>query len=189
MKKTLTFAIPSLLAAGMVPLTTLDASSPEGTTDDPSSRNDPLKDIVQDIGDSHTYTLAQHQSHQSHASHRSHRSYSYRLPSPEQSEGVEQAAYSGTRNQMSTPANAILPSSPAIAKKLKVLPGNTARFAELVTRVQLALASRGYEVGEVDGRLHARTIAAVYQYQKDQGQLPSGKLTGDVLSSLSIVAQ
>lgn len=194
MKKAITFSIPSLLAAGLVPFSgAAAADGSEPAADEEKSLFDGLGEIVQNIDESHTYTLAQHRSHQSHASHgshQSHRSYSYRLaPSGETDVATAPMESPETRNHSSTPPNAVLPSSPAIAKKLKVLPGNSAKFHDLVTRVQLALASRGYEVGEVDGRMHARTVAAVYRFQQDIGQVPSGKITSDVLGSLAIVAQ
>jgi len=94
-----------------------------------------------------------------------------------------------SRNESSTPYNSVLPSTPAIAKKLKVLPGNSEHFRTLVTRTQLALIARGYEAGEVNGEVHARTVAALYRYQTDTGFVPSGKITSETLSSLGIVAQ
>lgn len=193
MKKKVTFTIPGLVAAGLVPFSGAIANNSENAVTEDSSMFESLKNMILGIDESHSYTLAQHSSHASHASHGSHgshRSASYR--SPPASEGeleFQPVGLDTTRNEQSTPPTAVLPSSPAIAKKLKVLPGNSAKFGELVTRVQLALTSRGYEVGEVDGRMHARTIAAVYQYQQDRGMIPSGKLTNDVLSSLAIVAQ
>lgn len=44
-------------------------------------------------------------------------------------------------------------------------------------------------MGEVNGELHARTVAALYKYQEDTHQIPSGKVTNEVLSSLGIIAQ
>jgi His-Xaa-Ser repeat protein HxsA len=196
MKSRISFSIPSLVAAGLVPLSAAASSPAEMTAEDDKAGFDTLRNIVQDIGESHSYTLAQHrshashQSHGSHGSHQSHRSASFRAPGVgDGGVQLESVGYPETRNEDSTPPSAILPSSPAIAKKLKVLPGNSAKFEQLVTRVQLALATRGYDVGEVDGRMHARAIAAVYLYQQDQGMIPSGKITSEVLSSLAIVAQ
>jgi len=90
---------------------------------------------------------------------------------------------------MSTPPSSILPSSPAIVKKLKILPGNSEKFRELVMRVQIALLAKGYDVGEINGGLHARMVAALYKYQEDVSQIPSGKLTNETLSSLGIIAE
>ena len=70
-----------------------------------------------------------------------------------------------------------------------MLPGNSGKFQELVQRTQLALLAKGYSVGTIDGEVDAKTVAALYRYQTDQGMVPSGKLTSDTLSSLGIVAQ
>ena len=94
-----------------------------------------------------------------------------------------------TRNERSTPPNSVLPSSPAIARKRVMLPDNSGKLHELVMRTQIALLAKGYQVGRVNGELHARTVVALYHYQEDAGQDPSGKLTDEVLSSLGIVEQ
>ena len=177
------FAIPTLLAAGLAPLAAIAENSGHDATGTDDSIFDSLKKMVSNIGESHQFTLAQHRSHQSHESHQSHRSYGYRL-TPE-----DGTAAANSRNEMSTPHSSILPSTPAIAKKLKVLPGNSEKFRELVTQMQLALLVRGYDVGEVNGEIHARTVAALYRYQAEEGFVPSGKITSETLSSLGIVAQ
>jgi His-Xaa-Ser repeat protein HxsA len=175
------FAIPTLLAAGLVPFAA--AGDEEEATATEGSFFDGLKKIVSSISDTHKFTLAQHRSHSSHASHSSHRSSGARL-----TRGDAQVASGSTRNEMSTPPTSILPSTPAITRKLKILPGNSGKFRELVTQAQIALLVRGYETGEVSGELHARTVAALYRYQADKGLVPSGKLTNEVLSSLGIAA-
>lgn len=167
----------------------LQASEGQKADQTDDSLLDRLKGMVTNIDESHSFTLAQHRSHQSHASHgshQSHRSYGYRLPTGEAETAVASAP---SRNEMSTPPNSILPVSPATARKLKVLPGNSGKFGELVTRAQIALAAKGYDVGAMDGQIDARTVAALYRYQGDQGMVPDGKLTNEVLSSLGIVAQ
>jgi len=182
------YAIPTLFAAGLVPFATGPGHATQETDD--GSLFDSLKKMVVNIDDSHHFTLAQHSSHQSHSSHgshQSHRSYSYRL-APDDAGAVTQAS-AQTRNEYSTPFTSVLPSTPAIARKLKVLPGHSEKFKELVTRAQLALLSRGYESGEVNGEIHARTVAALYLYQSEAGFVPSGRLTPETLSSLGIIAQ
>lgn len=191
MAKRAAFIIPSLLAAGFTPAVAIadaEATRAGGIQD---RELDIAKNVVTSIDESHTFTLAQHRSHQSHhshGSHQSHRSYSHRLM-PGEGPAEAMAASAVGRNESSVPANSILPSSPAIAKKLKVLPGNSEKFQKLITRAQLALLARGYDVGAVDGEMHARTIAAIYQYQTATGLIPSGKMTNETLSSLGIVAQ
>ena len=182
------FAIPSLLAAGLTPLAVGGADT-EANAGSGDAHLDEMKGIVTSIDESHRFTLAQHRSHishSSHGSHQSHRSYSYQIVPGEGLPGSAVAS-ADTRNEMSTPPNSVLPSSPAIAKKLKVLPGTSGKFKELVMRTQIALLAKGYEAGEVNGQLHARTVAALYEYQEDVGQIPSGKVTSEVLSSLELL--
>ena len=73
----------------------------------------------------------------------------------------------------------MLPSSPALVeqRKLKILPGNSAKFADTVIQAQLALAGRGFDVGVIDGTLHARSIAAIYEFQSSVGLQSTGKLS------------
>jgi His-Xaa-Ser repeat protein HxsA len=192
MTKARKLAIPSFLAAGMVPFgATADVGQAE-TESGGGTLLDNIDALISSIEDSHHYTLAAHSSHASHASHGSHgshRSSSMRPDAP--SSDVAMATLEGaiTRNVSSTPPTSILPSSPAIARKLKVLPGNSKKFHDIVMRAQIALHTRGYEVGAVDGSLHARTVAAIYLYQSDAGVVPSGKLTTATLSSLGLPAQ
>ena len=93
----------------------------------------------------------------------------------------------------STPTSSILPSSPAITdlagekRKLKVLPGNSGKFKDTLLRAQVALASQGYSVGAVDGEMHARTVAAIYEFQLQSGIEPTGKLSPETLSKLGIL--
>ena len=62
------------------------------------------------------------------------------------------------------------------------------RFQETIQKLQIALVSRGFDVGEVNGLLHSRTIAAVYEYQSKNNFIPNGKITPETLSSLGITA-
>ncbi len=179
-------AVSTLLAAGLTPLPVLGDDDSKAGDHSHDSLTDRVRSIVTSIGDSYTYTLAQHRSHASHGSHKSHSSH--------RSGGVHLvrdavALASGTRNEASTPPNSVLPSSPAIARKLKILPGNSPKFREVVLRTQIALLAQGYQVGEVNGELHARTVAALYRYQETMGEVPSGRLTDTSLSLLGIVAQ
>ncbi len=180
--------IPTLLAAGLTALPVAADVEAEKSSESEISLFDHMKGIVKNIEEAHQFTLAQHRSHQSHSSHQSHRSSSYQSPSIQSGSQATLPAES-TRNKMSTPPNSVLPSSPAIVKKLKILPGNSGKFRELVMRTQIALLSKGYHVGEINGELHARMVAALYKYQEDTGQIPSGKLTNETLSSLGIAAQ
>jgi len=186
------FTIPSLIAAGIFSGSTSaeEAKSPE------TSIVEDISEIVLSISDEHKYTLAFHRSHYSHGSHGSHGSHrSYFAPQPapspelKTSEETEPSNVVGTRNERSTPRSSILPKSFGTLKKVKVLPGNTPKFRNIVLRVQLSLYGLGYEVGPVNGNLNATTVAALYNYQKDKGMVPSGKITHEVLDLLSIVAR
>ena len=55
----------------------------------------------------------------------------------------------------------------------------------LVSRLQNALNSAGYDAGPADGILGNQTIAAVRSYQKDNN-MPSGQLTLGVLEKLDV---
>lgn len=193
--KRLFIAIPTLLAAGFMPAQGWAEDDSRADRHDKKSFLDNLEAIVSDISESHTYTLAQHQSHASHGSHGSHgshRSGGYAPPNvPEDGRGLSFVSYEegSGRNEMSTPRSTILPSSPAIAKKVKILPGNSAKFKEIVSRLQIALLSQGYDVGQINGEMDAKTIAAIYHYQSRSGLIPSGRVSDETLGLLGIVAQ
>ena len=183
------FTIPSLIAAGIFSGSTSaeEAKSPE------TSIVEDISEIVSSISDEHKYTLAAHRSHGSHHSHQSHHSHMAPQPAPSPElksiDEVGQSNIVSTRNERSTPRSSVLPRSFGTLKKVKVLPGNTPKFRNIVLRVQLGLYGLGYEVGPVNGNLHANTVAALYKYQKDKGMIPSGKITHEVLDLLRIVAQ
>ena len=194
--KAIGYVVPSLAAAGAVSadLGGFDSSKVSAPLD---SLKD-AKSIVSNFQDNQVFTLAGHSSHASHGSHGSHGSHSSHSSSGlilEQIDESEQRMAingldTGARNEASTPRSTVLPSSPAIAKhkKLKILPGNSKKFTEVVTQVQIALGSRGYDIGAVNGEYHARTIAAIYEYQAARGIPATGKITPETLSSLGIIA-
>ncbi len=53
-----------------------------------------------------------------------------------------------------------------------------------VRRAQTALASRGYDVGPVDGIMGPRTGAAIQAFQSDQGLAPDGRVTSGLIELL-----
>jgi His-Xaa-Ser repeat protein HxsA len=190
------FLIPTILAAGLVPVSSAVFA---GNSNHVSAEKSLIEDIVehaQSISDLNEFSLAGHQSHQSHQSHASHSSHrSYYAPEPpdpgpayESTNSGDHTATLSGRNEASTPRSSVLPKSLSAAKKPKVLKGNTAKFAQIVTLAQLALQSRGYEPGLVGGELHPRTIAAVYKYQRDTGLVPTGKLDNGTLNTLGVIA-
>ena len=178
------FIIPSLLAAGLVPA----FSSAEEATTSQSSLDQDISEVIASITGDHQYTLAWHGSHHSHASHASHHSH-FAPPGLPTNEALETSNLTGSRNERSTPPKSFLPSSPGVLKKVKFLPGNSDKFQKIVVQVQVALHVLRYDVGAVNGNMHANTVAAVYKYQMDRGMVPSGKITHQVLDSLGIVAQ
>lgn len=182
------FTIPSLLAAGLVPAL---SSAEEGTVTQ-TKKTDDLSKIILSISDEHEYILAAHRSHSSHGSHGSHRSSSFRSfsnPGPTTGEAIEPSDLTGSRNDMSTPPSSVLPQSHGTLEKGKILPGNSHKFRKIVLRVQLALDGLGYDVGSINGELHATTVSALHKYQGDKKLIPSGKITQKVLDSLGIVAK
>jgi His-Xaa-Ser repeat protein HxsA len=195
MNKKIKFSVAVIAAAGF------SAPALAGETDKISPKTagflDEIKSVFQTLNDRHEYTVAGHSSHQSHGSHgshSSHRSY-YKPPEIDDLEDrLSKADLPGTqmvnvRNDRSTPSNSILPGSPAITKKLKPLPGNSTKFKDVVTRAQLALLARGYDLGTVDGRLDAKTMAALYKLQNALGMPANGKLTPEVLTALNVSAR
>lgn len=191
------FVIPTILAAGLVPASSAISADESNHISSEKTLIDDIIQHAQSISELNEFSLAGHRSHQSHQSHASHSSHrSYYMPEPpdpgpgsitQQGEGdIQTVALSG-RNENSTPRTSILPKNPMTAKKPRVLKGNTAKFGEIVAKAQLALLSQGYEVGAVSGDLHARTIAAIYKYQRNNGLVPTGKLENDTLNRLGIV--
>jgi peptidoglycan hydrolase-like protein with peptidoglycan-binding domain len=71
---------------------------------------------------------------------------------------------------------------------MKILPGNSLKFKKILLRAQLSLNSSGYDIGPMGNGMNAKTVAAIYRFQKDKGMIPSGKLTNEVLSALGISA-
>jgi His-Xaa-Ser repeat protein HxsA len=184
--------ISSLLAAG---LPAMDAAAlTPNTPGVPGDTDRASADLP--ISSLHVYTLAQHRSHRSHGSHGSHESHgshrSYMGPSLGLNGGEAEAdqAVKAGRNTQSVPPSSVLPASPEIAKAtLKHLPGNSAKFRTIVLRVQVALHLKGYFSEPFDGLMHARTMAAIYDYQSKHGLEPSARLTPEFLGSLGIVAE
>ena len=91
------------------------------------------------------------------------------------------AVLSSHRNERSTPPNAVLPSSPAIASQND----------HIVDHVSVGLAKAillrlGYPVGRLDNRITAKFKAALFRYQRAHGILSSGTLDDVTLRSLGI---
>ena len=188
------FVVPTLAAAGSAALNAdTEATKTTSLEMDDASLLQNAKSLVSELETQQVYTLAQHSSHGSHGSHGSHSSHSSHASGGARTisidnDGVDELE---ARNLASTPNSSVLPSSPALVeqRKLKILPGNSAKFADTVIQAQLALAGRGFDVGVIDGTLHARSIAAIYEFQSSVGLQSTGKLSSETLSSLGIVAE
>lgn len=120
------------------------------------------------VQDAHN-VYAAHYSHSSHASHSSHVSSatSYGTPS----------ASPKTPPAQSTPSRKSTAPNQARSKS---------SLAELVYRVQITLATKGYKVNNFDGVLGNQTRDAIKQYQKDHGLKANGRLSTNTLNSLGI---
>lgn len=56
--------------------------------------------------------------------------------------------------------------------------------SETVRAIQRELKQRGYRPGPTDGRLGAETVAAIKSFESDQGLVPTGRISAQVLSRL-----
>jgi peptidoglycan hydrolase-like protein with peptidoglycan-binding domain len=54
----------------------------------------------------------------------------------------------------------------------------------IVKQVQQLLITRGYRAGTVDGQMGAETVAAIRTFETDQGLVPKGRISADVLERL-----
>jgi peptidoglycan hydrolase-like protein with peptidoglycan-binding domain len=54
----------------------------------------------------------------------------------------------------------------------------------LVKQIQQSLIARGYRAGAVDGQMSAETVAAIRTFETDQGLVPKGRISVEVLERL-----
>lgn len=159
-----------------------------------------------------------HSSHSSHASHSSHSSSSsggYIPRSTYSSPSYSSPSYSPPAPPSVTPAPAPLYSPPAAAQPatpksnapapavttpptalgaspsvpLKVLPGNSGKFKQIVILVQSGLTAYGYYGGLLTGAVDEDTRAALKQMQLDNNLKVTGTITSEVLTAFGIAAQ
>ena len=182
------FLIPTLLAAGFIPLTELDANT--DTNDGSNFENDPV--IGKRLELEHSYTLAAHRSHSSHRSHRSSSGSGYapsRRVAPRAITPTIPRNFISPQRQRSnsTPPASILPGLPK--SKPKTLPGNSEKFFAIARRVQLALQAYGYYTGSIDGLIGKGSKTALASFQKDYGLNVTGTITPEVLNAFGIQAR
>ena len=199
MKKT-RFLISSLLAAGILPVSTAKAQFVDAAGSGSSGADEDDDALIARFAQDHLFHLAQHRSHSSHASHSSHRSGTsgrprapvYTPPPPRVPRATPTP--SPTRNPRSTPPSSILPSSPAVAPQPLYTPPATvdpsrAQIEELVRKVQTGLMALGYYEGPPDGIVGPKTRDALIRFQTDYGLKVTGTITPEVLDAFRIVAR
>lgn len=182
------FIIPGLAVAGLA-LNPAQMAPPEPGTAPGGSAPQPT--LYKTFRLDHAYTLAGHRSHSSHSSHSSHRSSSgggstYRSVSPPPPPPPPPSERSNPNRSDSTAPSSILPLT---STPQKVLPGNSAKFTDIVTRVQLGLRAYGYYSGIIDGLVGPETQAALTRFQTDFNLPVTGTVTPQVLDALGIAAQ
>lgn len=186
------FRISTLALAGFV---VQDPALAATTGPEPGANSADLErlPLIEAFRAEHAFTLAGHRSHSSHSSHRSssgggggHSSHSSHRSSATAPTPRTYPAPS-SRNSNSTPPSNVLPSSPATAPKS--LRGGSEKFREIVRKVQIALAARGYYHGSIDGLVGPETRAALVRFQGDSSLEITGTITQETLDALAITAR
>ncbi|MBY5530123.1 His-Xaa-Ser repeat protein HxsA [Rhizobium leguminosarum bv. viciae] len=190
------FLIPSLLAAGFLPVRT------DAMPLDPIVKKPDPHSILERLKIRHLYSLAGHRSHSSHSSHSSHRSSggggylpsttysspSYSEPSPPPPPRYTAPTYSPPA-ALIAPTPAPPPAAPQQMAPAKTLPGNSNKFRRIVIQVQSGLTAYGYYAGALTGVVDEDTRAALSQMQKDNNLKITGTVTTEVLNAFGIAAQ
>jgi len=132
-----------------------------------------------------------HSSHASHSSHYSHQSFgglNYGYESEKEFAKAQKNEGLG-RNINSTPADSILPRSPAIVKvnfEKEKIKGSSKTFVILTQRVQLALYGMGYYTGLINGQMNNELKASISKYQSKHNLKVTGSLTDELLGYLNV---
>jgi len=125
--------------------------------------------------------IAQQQAQQQLAAHKqpNHQQPAYAAPKPK----VTQVAH---RTQTTTP----VAKTPKVQPKVHQAPAHDTvtplTRANAVYRIQKALQQRGFNPGDIDGRLGPSTVKALTAFQESQG-LKTGTLNRDTLRALNLV--
>ncbi|HHQ4663848.1 TPA: His-Xaa-Ser repeat protein HxsA, partial [Aeromonas veronii] len=127
---------------------------------------------------------AGHRSHRSHSSHRSHYS-GYGTSTYSAPVAVPSRAYGSSVNSLNQSLQAPL----EVTSPARRLTANDSAMMDLVMRVQLALFTKGYDVGIIDGKIGPKTRAQIKRYQSDNRLSSTGTLTTSLLTSLGIQIQ
>lgn len=178
------FAIPSLIAAGLVASSDQALAVPKVEL-----KNIKTPTLLERLKLQHLYTLAGHRSHSSHSSHRSSSGTSYRPRATPLYTAPAAPTFNPapSRNLNSTPPSSVFPSAPAAA--LKTLPGNSNKFMQIAMQVQSALYAYGYYTGNIDGKIGPESKIAISKMQADYKLKVTGTITPELLNALNIIAQ
>lgn len=199
------FLISSLIAAGIMPGSHIQAQNIDGASTASAGPDPDERAMVRQFAQDHRFQLAQHRSHSSHASHSSHRSGTsgraqtpvYTPPTPRTPRVTPTPAPAPTRNERSNPPSSILPSSPANTPQPLYSPQTSggaaapsrSQIEEVVRKVQIGLMAYGYYDGDIDGMVGPRTRAALTRFQEDFGLHVTGTITPEVLDAFRVVAE
>lgn len=196
--RTKRFLISSLLVAGLIPPMPVKAAlGPEFSLENPKNK----ATLFEVFKRGHVFDLAAHRSHSSHRSHASHQSHVSHQSHRSSTGGGYNPPLPNTPNRPyeppslpTTPDTPTFPltggaSSPAAEGGAVTLPGNAAKFTNIVILVQTALYSYGYYSGPLTGVVDEATKLAISDMQAQFGLTVNGKITADVLDALSITAE
>lgn len=120
-------------------------------------------------------TLIGHSSHGSHASHGSHRSSSTSRIYPTPSPSPSIIPKPNFKNNSTTPES-VLPK----------VPGTSAQFKRIATRVQLYLYALGFYNGEIDGLVDLDTQVAIIKFQIKNGLKATGKIDNELVKAMNV---
>ncbi len=64
----------------------------------------------------------------------------------------------------------------------------TAQAEQVIRTVQQSLVGLGYQPGKIDGRTGEETVRAIREFEMDQGAVPTGRVSADLVARLGRVA-
>lgn len=82
---------------------------------------------------------------------------------------------------MNADANTVNLPDEWVGKSLKT---GSVDMEKAVRNIQAILNKNGFNAGEPDGKLGARTVAAIKAFQTSVGQEPSGKVSNELVKAL-----
>lgn len=201
----------SLFMAGLALTGTKVQAAPDWDEDPYDGKLDPIS--LRPLNAPGDNVYAAHRSHSSHSSHRSS-SGSYSAPrqpssgSSRRSDTTPRQPSSGLYGRSDTaprqPTTSLYnrygvevgksqpvdPGRPATVTRIQSdIDPNDQALKNLVTRVQIALLSKGYDPGTIDGVFGTKTKNALMHFQVDQGLEIDGLMGTTTLNALGVVAR